>query len=133
MSSAFRDSGCVIMKMISSTSNTSIIGVTLMSEFTPPELPAVIAISLLLLLGALLLGFLEQARHGWLRDRRHDADSCLPRGLDRVLNPGVFQIVVGLEVQNLVLVPVSVDGAKLVCQRRILNRPPVEEVLAVLV
>src|SRR6266567_2026583 len=34
MSSAFRASGCVIMKMISSTSSTSIIGVTLMSDLT---------------------------------------------------------------------------------------------------
>ena len=32
---AIRESGCVIMKMISSTSSTSIIGVTLMSDVTP--------------------------------------------------------------------------------------------------
>ena len=38
-SSAIRESGCVIMKMISSTSSTSIIGVTLMSDCTPRRMP----------------------------------------------------------------------------------------------
>src|SRR4029453_12289646 len=123
MSSAFRASGCVIMKMISSTSNTSIIGVTLMSWFTPAELPAVIAMSLFLLLGALLLSLLEQASRDRLCDGRHDADASLSRGLDRVLNAAVLQVVVGLEVQNLVLGPGGKDGAQLVRQRGILNRP----------
>src|SRR3989441_1060149 len=38
-SNAMRDIGCVIMKMISSTSSTSISGVTLMSELSPSPPP----------------------------------------------------------------------------------------------
>ena len=38
MSMAIRDSGCAIMKMMSNTSSTSIIGVTLISEETSPGL-----------------------------------------------------------------------------------------------
>src|SRR5919206_1620654 len=66
-SSAILESGCVIMKMISSTRSTSIIGVTLMSDCTPPADPVVIAMSLLLLLVGL-----EQADVLRLADRGHD-------------------------------------------------------------
>src|SRR5882724_2143558 len=133
MSSAFRASGCVIMKMISSTSSTSIIGVTLMSEFTPPELPAAIAMLVLLLLGPVGRGLVEQPAVDRLCDGRHDPDTRAARRFHRVLDLGVLQVVVGLEVQNLVLGPTGEDRAQLVRQRRVLDRAPVQEVLPVLV
>jgi hypothetical protein len=42
--------GTITMKMMSNTSNTSINGVTLMSDATPPEDPAVIPIAICSLL-----------------------------------------------------------------------------------
>src|ERR1700675_75073 len=82
-SSAIRESGCVIMKMISSTRSTSIIGVTLMSDCNPPDAPVVIAMSLLLLL--LLVG---AEHHGLARlgDGRHHPHTGPPRRLHRLLH-----------------------------------------------
>src|SRR6266545_6350089 len=96
-----RDSGWVIMKMISSTSRTSIIGVTLMSDWTPLELPVLIAMSLLLLLT--LVAGLEQPGALGLGDGSHHPHSGATRRLDGLLDPGVLELVVRLEVQDLVL------------------------------
>src|SRR4051812_14709127 len=95
-----RDSGWVIMKMISSTSSTSIIGVTLMSDWTPPEFPLVIAMSLLLLL--VLVG-LEQRGALGLGDGGHHPDPRATRRLDGFLDLGVLELIIRLEVQDLVL------------------------------
>src|SRR3954447_16572675 len=70
-SSAIRESGCVIMKMISNTRSTSIIGVTLMSDCTPADPPVVIAMSLLLLV--LIVG--EERRLVRLRNGSHHPDA----------------------------------------------------------
>src|SRR3954466_15577290 len=105
--------GWVIMKMISSTRSTSIIGVTLMSDVTPPEeAPAVIAILLLPLL------VITAEHDGLVRfgDGCHDPDAGAPRGFDRFLHLGVLQLVVGLEVQDLVLGPRGEDRAQLILQ-----------------
>src|SRR5215216_6327599 len=88
-SSAIRESGCVIMKMISSTSSTSIIGVTLMSDCTPADAPVVIAMSLLL-----LLVVAEQNGSVRLRDGSHHPHASAPRGLHRFLYPGILELVV---------------------------------------
>src|SRR4051812_10332913 len=129
MSRAFRDKGWVIMKMISSTRSTSIMGVTLMSDWTPPDEPVVIAMSLLLLL---VVG-LEQPARDRLGDGCHHPDARLPRRLDRVLDPRVLQLVVRLEVQDLVLGAGVEDRPQLVLQRAIGNRAAVEEIVAGLV
>src|SRR5215210_2460084 len=123
-SSAIRESGCVIMKMISNTRSTSIIGVTFMSDCTPAEPPVVIAMSLLLL----VLVVREQGRLVGLSNGSHHANPCSASGLDRLLHSGVLQLVVGLEVQDLVLSPGGEDRAELVFQRPIGNRALVEEV-----
>src|SRR3954466_7323526 len=117
--------GWVIMKMISSTRSTSIIGVTLMSDVTPPEeAPAVIAILLLLL----LVITAEHDRFVRFGDRCHDPDAGTSRRFDRFLHLGVLQLIVGLEVQNLVLRPGSEGRAKLVLQRAARNAPPFQEI-----
>src|SRR5919108_956568 len=102
------------MKMISSTRSTSIIGVTLMSDWTPPELPVVIAMSLLLLL---FLGLREQSSFRGLGDGCHHPDTRPASGLHSLLHLGVLQVVVGLEVQDLVLGPRGEDRPQLVSQR----------------
>src|SRR6188472_3613924 len=131
-SSAMRLKGWVIMKMISTTRSTSIIGVTLMSDCTPPEeAPAVIAILLLLL----LVFIAEHDRLVRFRDRSHDPDAGAPRRLRRFLHLGVLQLVVGLEVQDLVLGPGSEDRAKLVFQRIGAARQgaPIQEIVPALI
>src|SRR6266536_3442926 len=125
-----RDSGWVIMKMISSTSSTSIIGVTLMSDWTPPEFPALIAMSLLLLL--VLVG-LEQPGVPGLGDGRHHPHAGAARRLDGLLDPGILELVVGLEVQDLVLGARGIDRAELILQRAVGQRAAVQEVPAGLV
>src|ERR671911_3198155 len=67
-SSAIRDNGWVIMKMISSTSRMSIMGTTLGSEETSPRAcPVPPAISLLLF----FFGAEQRRLRGGLRDGRH--------------------------------------------------------------
>src|SRR3954469_19873886 len=127
--SAIRESGCVIMKMISNTRSTSIIGVTLMSDCTPADPPVVIAMSLLLL----VLVVREQGRLVGLSDGSHHANPCPAGGLDRFLHPGVLQLVVGLEVQDLVLGPGGEDRAELVFQRAVGNRALIQEIPACLI
>src|SRR5919108_655767 len=117
------------MKMISSTRSTSIIGVTLMSDWTPPELPVLIAMSLLLL----ILVRLEQPALVGLGDGCHHPDTGPTGRLYGLLHFGVFQLVVGLEVQDLVFRPGLEDAAQLVSQRPLRQRPSVEEVAAGLV
>src|SRR6185295_13991264 len=97
-SSAIRESGCVIMKMISSTSKISIIETTLGSaERSPRAPPPPPAISVLLLLGG------EQTTALGLSDRRHHPDTRSPCGFHGLLHLPVLQLIVRLEVQDLVL------------------------------
>src|SRR5690242_13185570 len=97
---ARRPSGSVIMKMMSSTSSTSIIGVTLMSACREPPLETPIAMLLVLVR-------LDAAR--LLGDGVDDADARLPRDLDGLLHPGERHVAVRLEVQNLVDAAPHVD------------------------
>src|SRR5215217_6979509 len=122
-SSAIRESGCVIMKMISSTSSTSIIGVTLMSDCTPADAPVVIAMSLLLL-------FVLTEDHASVRlgDGSHYPDTGPAGGLHRLLYLGVLELIVRLEVEDFVLGPRGEDAPELVFERPVCNRPLVEEV-----
>src|SRR6187455_2899333 len=101
-----RLSGWMIMKMIRSTSSTSIIGVTLMSEFRPPPPPAAIAISVLLA-GA--------AQHATLLfgHRGQHPDPGTARHFDGLLDLGVLHGHVGLEIQHLILGAGRVDGLEL--------------------
>src|ERR671911_2148177 len=95
-SSAIRESGWVIMKMISSTRRMSIIGTTLGSfESSPRAVPAPPAISVLLL----LLGS-EQAGALGLGDSRHDPNTCAARGFHCLLHRRVPQLIVCLEIQD---------------------------------
>src|SRR5215212_7727383 len=122
-----RDSGCVIMKMISSTRSTSIIGVTLMSDCTPPE--EVPAMAMLLLL---LLVVPEHDRLVGLGDGGHHPHAGAPGGLDRFLHLRILQLVVGLEVENLVLGPGGKGRTQLIFQRAgaTSQGPPVKEIPA---
>src|SRR5688572_3164458 len=96
-SSAIRESGCVIMKMINSTSKMSIIGTTLGSfESSPRAFPPPPAISVLLLLGEHTTGL-------GLGDRRHHADTSSPCGLHGLLHLAVLELIIRLEIQDLVL------------------------------
>src|SRR3954449_3951309 len=102
---AIRESGCVIMKMISSTSRMSIIGTTFGSEDTaprsPPPPPAILLLLLLVLAGG------EDARGRLVRlgDGGHHPDAGAPGGLHRFLDLAVLELVVRLEVEDLVLLP----------------------------
>src|SRR5690348_1153343 len=102
-SSAIRDSGWVIMKMISSTSRMSIMGTTLGSAVNAPRAspPPPAILFLLLLLGD------EQAGALRLRDRSHHSYACFPGGLHRFLHLRVLELIVGLEVQDLVFGPIG--------------------------
>src|SRR5215210_8142819 len=100
------------MKMISSTRSTSIIGVTLMSDCTPADAPVVIAMSLLLL----LLVPAEYHVSVRLGDGSHHPHPGLAGGLNRFLHLGVLQLVVGLEVEDLVLGAGREDPPQLVLQ-----------------
>src|ERR1051326_3077719 len=127
-SSAIRASGCEIMKMISSTSRMSIIGMTLGSELTSPDRipppPAIVA--------PLLLPDPEQpARLGLgLGDRRHHPHSRAPGGLHRLLDLAVFEVLVRPEVHDLVLRPGGINDPQLVLERLVRNVVAVEEVAA---
>src|SRR5262245_5848108 len=127
-SMAIRDSGCVIMKMISSTSRMSIIGTTFGSAETcprsPPPPPAMLLLLLVLVFGTEDTG----GRLGRLGDGGHHPDAGAPGGLHRVLDFAVLELVVRLEVEDLVLRPRGVDRAELVLQGALRQRPPVEEV-----
>src|SRR5262245_48013868 len=114
------------MKMISITSMMSIIGITLGSDWIPPESPVDIAISAL----SLLLFGCEESPSFRLGNRRHDAGPGLPGDLHRLLNFRELQLVVRLEVENLVHGPGGVDRLQLVLQRLLRDRPAVQEVIA---
>src|SRR3954453_9434459 len=101
------------MKMISSTRSTSIIGVTLMSDWTPAEAPVVIA---MLLLPLLLVVRNEHGGLVGLGDGSHNPNPRPPGGFDGFLDLAVLQLIVRLEVQNLVLGPRRVQRAQLVFQ-----------------
>src|SRR4051794_32204051 len=95
MSMAMRDSGCAIMKMISSTSRMSIIGTAFGSAVgarRPLEgMPAM-----------LLLLLAENARQGGLGNRSQHLDTRAPRRLHRLLDLAELELTVGFEVQDLV-------------------------------
>src|SRR4026209_330257 len=128
---AIRESGCVIMKMISSTSRMSIIGTTFGSDDTSPRAPPPPPAMLLLLVRVLLVSG-EDARGRLVRlgDGGHHPDTGAPGGLHRFLDLAVLELVVRLEVEDLVLLPRGVDRAELVLQGALGKRPPVEEIAA---
>src|SRR5688500_11632723 len=99
------------MKMIRSTSRMSIIGTTFGSDATSPRAcPLAPAISVLLFFGVAEQGL----RRRGLRDGRHHPYARPPRGLHRFLDLAVLELVVGLEVQDLVLGPGREDRAQLI-------------------
>src|SRR5512139_2524191 len=100
-----RASGCEIMKMISSTSMMSIMGITLGSEVTWPEtFPPPPAMSLL------LLGSEEAAPFGFvLGHGGHDPDAGAAGNLHRLLDLRELQVLVGTEEQDLVVRTGGVD------------------------
>src|SRR5215472_11250113 len=112
---ARRPRGSVIMKMMSSTSSTSIIGVTLMSACRLPPLETPIAI--------LLVSFVWLHAARLLGDGRYDSDSGLPRDLDRLLYPGERDLGVRLEIENLVRGPAGEDVGQDALQIIVLHRP----------
>ena len=124
---AIRDSGCAIMKMMSSTSSTSIIGVTLISDETSPgPPPAAMA------MGYSFPVFRSGAGTGSVMAAMHPHAGA-PGHLDRVLHLAVLQVHVGLEVQDLVLGARRVHRPEIILQDRRVDRLGVEEVLPVLV
>src|SRR6478735_8578939 len=86
-----------------------------------------------LLLLLLVLVRLEQARVLRLRDGGHDAHAAVARSLDGFLDLLVLQLVVGLEVEDLVLGARREDAAELISKGAFGQRPAVEEVTAELV
>src|SRR6476469_4312326 len=131
-SMAIRESGCVLMKMISSTSRMSIIGTTFGSDDTAPRSPPPPPAMLLLLL--LVFGAEDAGgRLVRLGDGGHEPGTGAPGGLHRFLDLAVLELVVRLEVEDLVLRPRGVNRAELVLQGALRQRPPVEEVPAELV
>src|SRR5829696_1507571 len=94
-----RDSGCVIMKMIRSTSRMSIMGTTLGSDVSAPRTSPLPPPAMSVLLLSVRV---EQAR-GRLGNGSHDAHPCLPRRLYSFLHFGILQLVVSLEIQDLIL------------------------------
>src|SRR6476659_7458195 len=127
-SMAIRESGCVIMKMISSTSRMSIIGTTFGSDDTAPRSPPPPPAMLLLLLLVVALGEDARGRLVRLGDGGHHPDTGAPGSLHRFLDLAVLELVVRLEEEDLVLRPRGVDRAELVLQGALRQRPPVEEV-----
>src|SRR5436309_12028980 len=97
-SNALRDIGWVIMKMISSTSSTSISGVTLISELSPSR-PLVDPIAI----GSAPFLLLLRERLLLLGDGADDALAGLADELDRLLYAAELDVLVGLEEQDLVL------------------------------
>src|SRR5690349_21112151 len=95
-SNALRESGCVIMKMISSTSSTSISGVTLMSELRPSPPPV----------GPIAMGsaplFLFDERLFLLGDGADHPYTRLPGDLDGLLDAPKRDVLVRLQEQDLV-------------------------------
>jgi hypothetical protein len=65
---------------------------------------------------------------GGLRDGRHHPHAGPPGGLHRFLDLAVFELVVRLEVEDLVLGPGLEDRAQLILQRPLRQRTPIEEV-----
>src|SRR4029077_16796082 len=111
-----RDRGCVIMKMISSTSRMSIMGTTFGSDVRvdeppPTDMPMLLALLLLLC----LFGGEEPAvAVGHSGD---DPYASRPGDLDGLLHRPVLQLVVGPEVQDLVLFASRVLRLQLVLER----------------
>src|SRR5918999_2050527 len=115
------------MKMIRSTNRMSIIGTTLGSDVSAPRAsppPPAMLVLLLLFLGG------EQGALRWLRNGCHHPHASLPRGLDRLLDFGILQLVVRLEVENLVLGSRSEARPKLVFERAARERSAVEKIVA---
>src|ERR1044072_1141273 len=80
ISSTFRSMGCVIMKITSSTSSTSMKGVMLMSLFIPPPPPAAMAMLVVLL-------WHRRGGHRLLvGDGGDHGDAGVPRHADRFLD-----------------------------------------------
>ena len=123
-----------MMKMISSTSSTSIIGVTLMSFDSPVLPPVVIAMrfSYGLLAGAVVGNVPRHGRLGaglLIRDGADDAHAVVRRDVDRVEHLGVVEILVRLDVENLVRGARVVDPLELIRERLVLDRLLVQIVL----
>src|SRR2546430_6738625 len=121
-----RESGICIMKMINSTSSTSIIGTTLGSDlndwassgsFNDMSFPP-----------AEQLAFLRLLRH-----RREHPHARLPGQTDRVFHLRVRQLLVGLEVEDLVRGTGRVGVAQRLLYLVLGDRFGVEVVLALLV
>src|SRR6185503_13820822 len=112
---AIRESGCVIMKMISSTSRMSIMGTTFGSDVTAPRVASVPpAMSVLLLLFVFVS---EQSLLGvGLRDGRHHPHAGPPGRLHRFLDLAVLELIVRFEVEDLVIGPRRVNRAQLVLE-----------------
>src|SRR5688500_16377234 len=110
------------MKMIRSTSRMSIIGTTFGSDETSPRAcPVPPAISVLLF----FVGVAEQGLlRGGLRDGRHHPHARPPGGLHRFLDLAVLELIVGLEVEDLVLGPGREDRAQLVFEGPFRQRTP---------
>src|SRR3954470_2367874 len=104
------------MKMISSTRSTSIIGVTLMSDCTVPD---VVPVPMAMLLLLLLLIVREYGHLVRLRDGGHHAHPGAAGRLDRFLHLDVLELIVRFEVQDLVFGPARKARAELVLQRAI--------------
>src|SRR5687767_9778763 len=98
--------GIAAMKMMRSTSSTSIIGVTLISLFSPSFAPAAIDMSVPSP-GCRLIGHVAlDRRHGagpLVGDHAHDAHAVLRGDVERVDHLRVIDAAVCLHVEDLVL------------------------------
>src|SRR5688500_12572765 len=127
MSIVFRDAGTIIMKMIRSTSSTSIIGVMLGSDVSPPPPPEENAISVPSRrrrhrLGALLL----------LGDQPAHDDAARGRHVERLGHLRVVQALVGLHVQDELVAALGLeDPRELRTQLVVRDRVAVQVVLPV--
>src|SRR5689334_23379798 len=130
-SNALRERGCVIMKMISSTSSTSISGVTLMSELRPSPPPV----------GPIAMGsaprFLFHERRFLLGDGADHPYTRLPGDLDGLLDAPKRDVLVRLQEQDLVRGTTFVERleppGKLFVGDRLRPSAKVEEELLVLI
>src|SRR5579862_5786438 len=131
---AFRESGMMIMKMISSTSSTSIIGVTFGSLVSAPRWPVDIAMLLpsFDLVGHRIVALDDRSGAGHLfGDHPGHADAVVSGDVNGRHDLAVVQVLVRLEVHDLVL---SAGIEELLEERRqilVVNRLLVQEVLAI--
>src|SRR5674476_1018619 len=129
--------GMAAMKMMRSTSNTSIIGVTLISFVSPPLPPEVNAIAgSLRFPGRWCLRVASDRREDsalLLADEPDDAHTVLRRHIGGVDDLRVHELLVGLEVHHLVGCPVLVDALDLCFDRRLRDGLLVQVVIPIAV